>query len=77
MTVELKPEQEQIIRQQIAGGHFKSVDEVLAAALANLPFKIGSNTSAVARMIQFSKKHSVKLRPGETVERLIDECHRF
>jgi Arc/MetJ-type ribon-helix-helix transcriptional regulator len=32
MTVELKPEQEQIIQQQLASGHFKSVDEVLAAA---------------------------------------------
>ncbi|MDQ2900335.1 MAG: hypothetical protein M3Y07_11125 [Acidobacteriota bacterium] len=37
MTVELKPEHEQIIRQQLASGHFTSVDEVLDRALASLP----------------------------------------
>ena len=77
MIVELKPEQEQIIQRQIESGHFKSVDEVLTTALASLPCKRRSNSSAVARMIEFSRKHSVKLPPGETVEGLVQESHRF
>jgi Arc/MetJ-type ribon-helix-helix transcriptional regulator len=77
VTIELKPEQELIIQQQLASGHFKSVDEVLATALASLPYKPRSNSKAVARMIEFSRKHSVKLPPGETVEGLIQESHRY
>jgi Arc/MetJ-type ribon-helix-helix transcriptional regulator len=77
MIVELKPEQEKIIQQQIASGHFKSVDEVLDTALASLPCRSRSNSSAVARMIEFSRKHSVKLAPDETVEGLAHESHRF
>ena len=37
MTVELKPEQERLIQEQLASGQFKSVDEVLTAALCRLP----------------------------------------
>jgi Arc/MetJ-type ribon-helix-helix transcriptional regulator len=77
MTLKIKPEHEQIIRQQIASGHFKSVDEVLAVALASLPFKTRSSSTAVARMIEFSGNHSVKLPPGESIDGLIDEGHRF
>ena len=36
MIIELKPEQEQIIREQIQSGHFGSPDEVLDHALAAL-----------------------------------------
>ena len=60
MTVELKPEQERMIEQQLAGGRFKSVDEVLTTALSLLPHKQLSNHAAVARMIKFSSQHSVK-----------------
>ena len=77
MTIELKPEQARIIRQQLATGQFKSVDDVLDTALARLPYKPRSNRSAVARMIEFSKKNSVKLPPGETVEGLVHEGHRY
>lgn len=77
MTIELKPEQVQIIQQQLARGHFKSVDEVLATALASLPYKPRSNRNAGARMIEFSRQHSVKLPPGETVEGLVHEGHRY
>jgi len=77
MTVELKPELERIIQEQIASGQFNSVDEVLATALARLPHKRRSNRAAVARMIEFSNQHSVKLAPGETVEGLVREGHRY
>ncbi len=56
MTVDLKPEQERIIQEQLAGGFFKSVDEVLTAALGCLPHhEPRSNRTAVERMIEFSR----------------------
>jgi Arc/MetJ-type ribon-helix-helix transcriptional regulator len=74
MTVELKPEQERIIQEQLASGYFKSVDEVLTAALGRLPhLEHSSNRTAVERMIEFSRTHSVKLPAGETVEALVRE----
>jgi Arc/MetJ-type ribon-helix-helix transcriptional regulator len=77
MTVELTPELERIIQEQLASGQFHSVDEVLATALSRLPSKRRSNRAAVARMIDFSRQHSVKLEPGETVEGLVRESHRY
>ena len=73
MTIELKPKQEQIIQQQLASGLYGSVDEVLAAALDRLPHHQLPNRSAVERMIEFSRNHSVKLPAGETVEALVRE----
>ena len=39
MTIELKPEQERIIQDQIQNGHFRTADEVLDHALAALRHK--------------------------------------
>jgi len=36
MTIQLKPEQERIIQEEIQSGHFRSADEVLDYALAAL-----------------------------------------
>ena len=36
MTIQLKPEQERIIQEEIQSGHFQSPDEVLDHALAAL-----------------------------------------
>ena len=80
MTVELKPEHEQIIRRQLASGHFSSVDEVLATALANLPydrrFDRENRREAVRRMIEFGDRRNLSL--GEPVTRqFLHEGHRF
>ncbi len=75
--MELKPEQERMIQEQLASGLYKSVDEVLTTALSRLPHKCRCNHTAVARMIEFSSHHSVKLPPGETVEGLVREGHRY
>ena len=60
MTVELSSEQEQIIREQIASGLFRSVEDVLASALARLPsaetLHQDSQSDAVKRMIEFAQK---------------------
>ena len=42
MTIELKPEQERIIQEEIRNGHFRSADEVLDHALAALREKNSS-----------------------------------
>ena len=87
MTVELKPEQERIVRRQLAAGHFASVDEVLATALAHLPqdchfyaedlrFNPKSRREAVRRMIEFGDRGRFSL--GELVTRsFLHEDHRF
>lgn len=36
MTIQLKPEQERIIQEEIRSGHFRNADEVLDHALAAL-----------------------------------------
>jgi putative addiction module CopG family antidote len=71
MTVELRPEHERIIRQQLASGRYQSVDEVLTAALANLPndrrFDRENRREAVRRMIEFTERRKLSL--GEPVTR--------
>jgi Arc/MetJ-type ribon-helix-helix transcriptional regulator len=81
VTIELKPEQEQIIRQQIASGQFKSVDEVLSTALASLPGircrDRESGSDAVRRLIEFAEKRFIQLPPGETINDLVHQGHRY
>jgi Arc/MetJ-type ribon-helix-helix transcriptional regulator len=47
MTIELKPEQERIIREEIQTGHFRSAEEVLDHALAALREKARQPKSLV------------------------------
>ncbi len=81
MTIELKPEQERIIQQQLAGGHFRSVDEVLASALANLPdarqIDQDIGREAVRRMIEFAEKRFILLPAGEKIRHWVHEGHRY
>ena len=49
MTIELKPEQERIIREEIRNGHFRSADEILDHALAALLEKNSSLKSEPKR----------------------------
>ena len=79
MIIELKPEQERIIQEQLASGHFKSVEEVLTTALANLPhdrrFDRENRREAVRRMIEFGERRKLSL--GEPVTRqFLHEGHR-
>lgn len=65
MTIELKPEQEQIIRRQLASGLYGSVEEVLDIALASLPndarFDREHRREAVRRMIEFAERRKFRL----------------
>ncbi len=71
MTIELKPEQEQIIQQQLATGLYGSVAAVLDTALASLPhdrrFDQEQRRESVRRMLEFVE--SRKLSLGEAVTR--------
>ena len=49
MTINLKPEQERIIRAEIDSGHFRSPDEVLDHALAALQEKERKHKAATPR----------------------------
>jgi putative addiction module CopG family antidote len=80
MTIDLRPEQERIIQQQLASGHFKSVEEVLTTALASLPrnrrFDRENRREAVRRMIEFGERRKLSL--GEPVTRqFLHEGHRI
>ena len=57
MTIELKPDQEKIIREQLASGRYRSVDEVLDTALSNLPH---GEDSGVQRQVVHRER-----RPGQ------------
>jgi len=46
MTIELRPDQERIIQEQLASGRFRSVDEILDTALSNLPNDAQSGAAA-------------------------------
>jgi hypothetical protein len=69
VTIELKPEQEQIIRQQLARGLYRPVEEVLDTALASLPndarFDREHRREAVRRMIELESAAGSALgQPG-------------
>lgn len=49
MTIELKPEQERIIREEIQSGHFRNAEEVLDHALAALREKNSSVVSTAKK----------------------------
>jgi len=49
MTINLKPEQERIILEEIQSGHFRSADEVLDQALAALREKERKRRAATPR----------------------------
>jgi hypothetical protein len=80
VTIELKPQQEQIIREQLARGLCSSVEEVLDTALASLAqdgrFNPEHRRDAIRRMIEFGERSQLSL--GEPVtRRFLHEGHRL
>ena len=70
MTIQLKPEQERIIEEEIRNGHFRSVEEVLDHALAALLANSSSLQSEPRQprknLAQFPISHGIpsgRLRP--------------
>jgi len=86
MNVNLTPEQEKIVNEELKSGHFRSVEEVIGEALQVLREKEQSSSSgatangaqreAVREMLAFVEKNRVRLE-GISVKELIHEGHRL
>ena len=73
MTIILRPEQEQLLREAISSGLAQSTDEALDQALDTLRYRLpkpadeAESTAAVARRLaSFGKRHGLSLG-GSTI----------
>lgn len=85
MNINLNPEQERIVNDELRSGHFRSVEEVIAQALAALREKERSSIAgesngryegAVREMLNFVEANRTPLE-GVSVKQLIREGHRL
>jgi Arc/MetJ-type ribon-helix-helix transcriptional regulator len=85
MNINLTPEQERIVNDELRSGHFRSVEEVIATALAALREKErsssdgssnGGQETAVQEMLNFVAENRTPLQ-GISVKQLIREGHRL
>ncbi|HXX56170.1 MAG TPA: hypothetical protein VEJ17_00080 [Candidatus Nitrosotalea sp.] len=84
MNINLTPEQERIVKDELEAGHFRSVEEVIGEALQVLREKEksvpaasnGAQREAVREMLAFVEKNRVRLE-GVSVKELIHEGHRL
>lgn len=84
MNINLTPEQERIVNDELKSGHFRSAEEVIAQALVALREKEGSSLAgdsngrhddAVREMLNFAQENRTPLQ-GISVKQLIREGHR-
>ncbi len=85
MNINLTPDLERIVNDELRSGHFRSAEEVIAKALAPLREKeglavAGDNSvgyeSAVREMLNFVAENRTPLQ-GISVKQLIREGHRL
>ncbi len=85
MNINLTPEQERIVKDELKSGHFHSAEEVIGEALHVLREKDhssagvatnGAQREAVREMLAFVEKNGVRLE-GVSVKELIHEGHRL
>jgi Arc/MetJ-type ribon-helix-helix transcriptional regulator len=85
MDINLTPEQERIVKDELKSGHFRSAEEVIAQALVALREKersslagdsTGHHDDAVHEMLDFVEKNRTSLQ-GISVKQLIREGHRL
>jgi putative addiction module CopG family antidote len=89
MNINLTPEQERIVKDELKSGHFRSAEEVIAQALvalrekersslAGLPTEDsnGHHDDAVREMLDFVEGNRTPLQ-GLSVKQLIREGHRL
>jgi Arc/MetJ-type ribon-helix-helix transcriptional regulator len=85
MNINLTPEQERIVNDELKSGHFRSPEEVIAKALAALRDKGGSSLAGdsnghqddgVREMLTFVEEDRTPLQ-GISVKQLIREGHRL
>ena len=85
MNINLTPEQERMVSDELKSGHFRSAEEVIAQALVALREKArsslagdsnGRHDDAVREMLNFVEKNRTPLQ-GISVKQLIREGHRL
>jgi Arc/MetJ-type ribon-helix-helix transcriptional regulator len=85
MNINLTPEQERIVRDELKSGHFRTAEDVIGKALQALREKEhssgettsnGAQREAVREMLAFVEKNRVRLE-GVSVKELIHEGHRL
>ena len=85
MNINLTPEQEKIVNEELKSGHFHSVEEVISEALQVLRVKEqfsiagtpnGAQREAVREMLAFVEKNRVRLE-DVSVKELIHEGRRL
>ena len=85
MNINLTPEQEEIVKDELRFGRFQTAEEVISQALKRLRERDRSpgalekddqRRSAVRDMLDFVEKNRTRLQ-DITVKRLIHEGHRF
>ena len=85
MNINLTPEQEQIVNDELKSGHFRSAEEVIAKALVALREKVrssladdnnGHHDDAGREMLNFVEKNRTPLQ-GISVKQLIHEGHHL
>jgi Arc/MetJ-type ribon-helix-helix transcriptional regulator len=85
MNIDLTPEQERIVKDELKSGHFRSAEEVIAQAFVALREKErsslagdsnGRHDNAVREMLDFVEKNRTPLQ-GISVKQLIRQGHRL
>ncbi len=85
MTINLTPEQEKIVKEELASGHFRTAEELISHALnaflatvpsSNASADNGRRREAVREMMNFVEKNRTSLQ-GVSVKQLIHEGHRL
>ncbi len=84
MNINLTPEQEEIVKDELRFGQFQTAEEVISKALKELREKSHSpatsedeqRQSAVREMLDFVEKNRTPLQ-GISVKQLIHEGHRL
>ena len=73
--VDLKPETERLVLEEIQKGHFSSIDEIIESAIRER--RLGGTPSKKTREEAFASMREIRSRtslpPGMTIRQMIDE----
>lgn len=85
LHINLTPEQERLVKDELASGHYQTAEQVIGEALRalqgrragrDMPLSSVTQREAVSNMLEFVEKNSVRL--GDvSVKELIHEGHRL
>jgi Arc/MetJ-type ribon-helix-helix transcriptional regulator len=84
MTINLKPETERLVQEEIQSGHFHSVDELIVKSVhawrekqrQSRTSSAAQRDAAVDRAMDFARNRAIALG-GVSIKELIHEGHRL